>query len=202
MLVRRLHSNVTTVTTETPTGLITPEPSGSVRTHPIIVGRSRIQSDYSSAIDIAHVQVVVASHVTAKRVARGYVQQVSFRVVNAAPSRHKAAARRRRRNSFNSRGNCICVHVRKLEDALRPDTRLVAALGWNGVREMLGSGRLLSPPSAAKPSTAQPKTIRPIKGKGGRRIITLRKTANLVGNFLLQKESSVRTTRRHILPRR
>ena len=47
---------------------------GSVRTNPIIVSRPWLQSGYSSAIDIANVQAVIALHVTAERVARGNIQ--------------------------------------------------------------------------------------------------------------------------------
>src|SRR5438034_6915078 len=65
--------------------------AGSVRTHPIVVGRPRIQSGYSAAIHIAHVQAVITVHVTAERGARGDIQQVSFRPAHAVPSRHKAA---------------------------------------------------------------------------------------------------------------
>src|SRR5580765_2678872 len=95
-----------------------------VRTNPIIVGRPWLQSGYSSAIDIADVQVVVAVHVTAERVARRDIQQVAFRVAYAVPSRHETAARRRRpRNHFNRRGNLI--RIRKISYSLQSRPRLM-----------------------------------------------------------------------------
>src|SRR5262249_40038683 len=82
------------------------------------------QSGYSSAFDIANVEVLVAVHITAERVPRGHIQQITFRAAYAAPSRHEAAARRRRRRtSFISRGNFI--RARNLGRALRPHVRLM-----------------------------------------------------------------------------
>ena len=100
----------------------------SVRTNPIIVSRPWLQSGYSSAIDIANIEVVVAVHVTAERVAGGDVQEIAFRAAYAGPTRHEAAARRRRRrNSFNTRGNLISVPKlgEFLQSRFQPDPGLV-----------------------------------------------------------------------------
>ncbi len=84
-----------------------------------MVGRPWFQSGYSSAIDVADVQAVIAVRIIAERVARGYIQQVAFRAAYVAPTRHEAAARRpRRRKSFTRRGNLISVP--KLDDVLQP----------------------------------------------------------------------------------
>src|SRR6476646_3963061 len=92
--------------------------------HAIVVGRPWVQSGYSSAIGIADVQVVIADHVTAERVARGHVQEITFCAAYAVPSRHEAAARRQcRRNSFDTRGNVI--RTRKLDQFWQPRPRLV-----------------------------------------------------------------------------
>src|SRR5437870_10077796 len=86
---------------------------------------------------VAHVQVVVAVHVTAERVARGDIQQVAFRPAYAIPGRHKAAARRGcRQNSFNSRGNFI--RVWKLKRARRPRPRLMSS--GTGAERCAGNG--------------------------------------------------------------
>jgi hypothetical protein len=88
-----------------------------------MVGRPWIQPGYSSAIDVANVQVVVFVHVTAERVARGDIQ-LAFRPAYAIPGRHEAAARWGcRQNSFNLRSNFI--RVWNLERALRPYARLM-----------------------------------------------------------------------------
>ena len=51
----------------------------SVRMHSIVVGRPWAQSGHNLAIEITDVQVVIAVHVTAERVAGGHIQQITFR---------------------------------------------------------------------------------------------------------------------------
>src|SRR6266496_6585953 len=60
----------------------------------------------------------------------------------------------------------------------------VAAVGCNETGELvLCSGELLPETSAASPSATPPKTIRPIKGKPSRCMVSSQKTANAASKF-------------------
>jgi hypothetical protein len=67
---------------------------------------------------------MVPLHVVAERIVRGDIQQVAGGAGYVLPTRHKTAAcGRRRRHSFNFRGNF--VRVRKVKRGLRVRPRLV-----------------------------------------------------------------------------
>jgi hypothetical protein len=82
---------------------------------------------------------MVAIDVTAEQVARGNIQQIPGGAGCIRPSRHKAAARRRRRrHSFNSPDRFACVW--KLNRRLRVGSRLVhsaTSLKWRGARDSI-----------------------------------------------------------------